>query len=164
MNVDRIFTAFNDQNAEWLLIGGMNIFLNHAPITTLDVDAFILDTDGNRERVCRALVSLNAEWGKTEADWKQVQADPRWLSLSSVFCLTSPHGSIDIFRSVKGLECGYADCRARAVQRQTASNVVYWGLSDTDMLRCQEALPQSEQKLDRIRLLKDAISRSRQNQ
>lgn len=53
----------------------------------------------------------------------------------SVFCLTCPHGAINIFRSVKGLEDGFEACLTRAVLRTMPDGEGYYCLSDTDMLR-----------------------------
>jgi hypothetical protein len=76
-----------------------------------------------------------------------------WLRRQSVFCLTSPHGAIDIFREVAGLEGQWDACRARCSELRTATGISYAGLSDRDMLACQMALPESERRLDRIRYL-----------
>jgi len=102
---------------------------------------------------------MQAEWGPTEQDWGPVQRRaPGWLRQQGVFCLTSPHGAIDVFRSVVGLE-SWAGCRARAARSQTMAGVAFWGLSDEDMLRCQTALPESERDKERIRVLTEALRR-----
>ena len=98
-----------------MLVGGMNFMMRHAPVLTFDIDIWIEDAAANLERCERALVELNAAWGNTEADWGPVaQRAPGWLKAQSVFCLTSSHGAIDVFREVRGLDHWQA-CWARAV-------------------------------------------------
>ena len=159
MNVDTILDTLNRNGVDYLLIGGMNFFLRHQPVATFDVDVWIRDEADNRRRCERALAALGASWGKTEADWRPVHTrPPDWLSSHGVFCLTSPAGDIDVFRSVSGLT-DWVDCRARAIPSQTASGVPFLALSDQDMLACQIALPPSEQHLDRIRHLRNVLGK-----
>ena len=160
MNVDQIIRAFNTQGVAYLLIGGINFLLRHAPLLTYDVDLWIEDSPENLDRCENALADLQAEWGASEHEWGPV-ADkrPGWLRQQAVFCLTSPSGPIDIFRSVRGVEA-WAVCRARAFSEHTASGVPYLGLCDADMLKCQLALPEREQDQKRIRALRRALGRS----
>ena len=79
-----------------------------------------------------------------------------WLDRQSLFCLTSPHGAIDVFRYVRGLN-DWQESRANAVTGRTASGVPYLGLSDEDMLVCQLALGADEQKADRVETLRRAL-------
>jgi hypothetical protein len=156
MNVDRILDTLNRHQVAYILIGGMNFVFRHAPQTTFDVDLWIDDTTENLSRCEKALGELQAQWGISEADWDAVADKPSgWLTRQAIFCLTSPSGSIDIFRTVKGLE-SWAASRARAYPGQTAAGTNFFGLSDEDMLQCQMALPENERKLDRIRLLNGA--------
>ncbi len=153
MNVDHILDTFNRQSVAYLLFGGMNFLLRHQPILTFDVDLWIEDTAGNRRRCESALAALDAEWGRTNADWGPVATKPAgWLDQQFVFCLNSPHGAIDVFRSVRGLADWQASFQA-AVAEQTSAGTKYHGLSDADMLQCQLALDPVAQKKDRIQVL-----------
>jgi len=161
MNVDRILTVFNQSNVDYLLIGGMNFFLRHVPVTTFDVDFWIRDTPENRRHCEIALASLAAQWGRDDADWGSVAAKPPgWLESQAVFCLNSPAGAIDIFRSLHGL-ASWSECRQRATTLATAAGTRYHSLADVDMLACQLALPEHEQKQDRIRVLRHWIALER---
>lgn len=161
MNVDRILETFNRQQVDWLLIGGMNFLLRHQPVLTFDVDLWIADTPENGHRSERALAELDAEWGPTDADWRPVrQLKAGWLERQAVFCLTSPHGPIDIFRAMRGLP-DWNEAAARAVASKTAGGVAYRGLSDADMLACQLALDEHERKPERIRVLREVLNRKR---
>ena len=151
--------ALNTDQVDYLLIGGMNFLLRHEPELTFDVDIWVADNDANLPRLNRALRSLGAAWGPTEAAWAPVPEDSAWLRQQSVFCLTTDHGALDVFREVLGLEGRYAECRASGVRSQTASGVAYVGLSDAHMLACQEALPEEQRKPRRLASLRAALQR-----
>lgn len=160
MNVDEILATMNRHQVRYLLIGGMNFLLRHAPVLTYDIDLWIDDTPENRNRCEAALGELGAEWGASDADWKPVSAIPAgWLANQPLFCLTSREGAIDVFRYVAGLE-HWQSSFTIAVPEKTAQGTPYWGLSDADMLRCQLALQVHEQKSDRISALQAAIDKS----
>ena len=158
MNIDHILAVFNRHEVRYLLIGGVNFLLRHRPVLTFDMDFWIEDNEANRRRCELALNELNAEWGRTEADWAPVAARPAgWLAQQSVYCLTSPHGAIDIFRSVQGL-ANWTAAFTASVAGHTAAGTPYRGLSDQDMLACQLSLPPESRKSDRIRDLQKALT------
>ena len=159
MNLDHIFETLNNRRVAYLLVGGMNFLLRHTPVLTYDVDLWLEDTPENLRCCEEALCELEAEWGASEVDWGPI-ADKAsgWLANQTVFCLTSPHGAIDVFRSMKGLGL-WSESRADAISQTTAGGVHFFGLSDEDMLRCQMALPESSRKVQRVRVLKQALDR-----
>lgn len=160
MNVDHILETLNRNQVAYLLIGGMNFLLRHAPVLTYDVDVWIEDTPENLRRCERALAELQAQWGASDDDWGPVADKPAgWLGRQPLFCLTSPHGSIDVFRSVKGLG-PWAASRAKAQVGEMGGGVAFVGLSDADMLESQMALPEAERNQDRIRALKTVLTRA----
>lgn len=158
MNVDKILRTFGDCGVAYLLIGGMNFLLRHEPVLTYDIDFWIHDTAENRGRCDAALRTLDAAWGATEQEWRPVAVQPGWLSWQDVFCLTSPSGAIDIFRTVTGL-ASWEECNARACPGLTAGGVPYRGLCDEDMIACQLALPPEHRRLSRIDVLERARDR-----
>ena len=158
MNIDQILSVFEKHSVDYLLIGGVNFLLNHVPEMTYDVDLWVQDHDQNLQKTNAALKELQAEWGPTENDWRPVHPEHDWLRRQPVFCLTSPHGAIDIFRAVKGLEGKYDECKKRALRRTTATGIGYTSLSDEDMLQCQLALPEAARKLGRVEALKRSIA------
>ena len=161
MNVDRILDTMNRHQVAYVLIGGMNFLLRHAPVLTLDIDLWVEDAPENLRRCEAALAELDAQWGASDDDWGPVSAKrPGWLERQAVFCLTSPDGPIDIFRRVAGLD-DWRSSFQNALREQTVSRVSYWGLSDEDMLQCQLALEEGHRKLDRIAALEKAIRASR---
>jgi len=155
MNVDVILEAFNRRQVDAILIGGMNFLLRHQGQLTYDVDFWVNDTHENLEKVSQALADLRAEWGRDEASWKPTPAGSEWLKAQTMFCLTSREGAIDIFREVEGLEGQFEACRSRAAVLRSAGGQTYVSLSDTDMLACQMALPESSRRADRIAFLRN---------
>jgi hypothetical protein len=164
VNVDAILNAFNAAQVDCILIGGMNFLLRHLPELTFDVDLWVRDDDENLKRTNGALISLGAEWGPTDKEWKAVPADHSWLKRQGCFCLTTSAGALDIFREVRGLEGEFTHCKARAVRGRTAGGIDYWGLSDEDMLATQLALPPAERKESRVKRLRSAIQVHGRNQ
>jgi len=157
MNVDHILETLNGHQVAYILIGGMNFLLRHTPVLTYDVDLWIDDTPANLDRCEKALGELQAEWGATDNDWGSVSnKTPGWLGSQAVFCLTSPHGAVDIFLSVTGLK-SWAESRAKAKTESTANGVEFIGLSDDDMLKSQMALSKEERNEQRIRVLKQSV-------
>src|SRR4051794_38002434 len=110
MNVDEILNQLNSQQVDYLLIGGMNFLLRHLPELTFDVDVWVRDSQPNLERLNTALRLLGAGWGPTEERWATVPEDWSWLRKQTVFCLTTNHGALDVFRQVHGLEDRYDEC------------------------------------------------------
>lgn len=157
MNVDEILRALHEERVDYLLIGGMNFLLRHLPELTFDVDIWVHDEGENLKRLNRALRRLGAQWGRTEAAWAPVPEDWRWLGTQAVFCLTTQHGALDVFKDVLGLEGRYSECKARGVRAQTANGIPFPALGDEDMLACQEALPPGERKARRMKVLRAAI-------
>jgi hypothetical protein len=158
--IDAILQALNDNGVRYILIGGVNFLLHHQPIATFDVDFWIEDSDENRARCHTALAALGASWGPDDEEWRNVKDLPAdWLAWQGVFCLTSPLGSIDLFRAVKGLG-SWSDSRQRARTGVTANGTPYVGLSDEEMLQCQLALSEEERKLDRVRVLQAVLKRN----
>ncbi len=157
MNVDAMLATLNDHRVEYVLIGGMNFLLRHKPVLTFDVDVWIHDTSVNRKRCEDALVALRAEWGATDKEWGSVANLPAdWLSRQPMFCLTTEHGALDVFRTLPGVP-SWENASAASVECRTASGTVCRGICDADMLRCQEALDESERKPDRVRYLRSLL-------
>jgi hypothetical protein len=157
MDVDHILATLNAHNVAYLLIGGMNFLLRHHPVLTYDIDIWIEDSDENRRGCEEALSALNAEWGETNVDWGPVgQRAAGWMNRQAVFCLNSPYGAIDVFRSVHGLS-DWTASRAQAIPGRTGGGIDYYGLSDEDMLRCQMALDPALRKTERVRFLENKL-------
>jgi hypothetical protein len=157
MNIDRILDTCNRHGVNYLLIGGMNFLLRHQGNMTYDLDLWIEDTDDNRLRTEQALSALDAEWGPTDTTWQPVAQMPAgWLSRQSLFSLLSPHGAIDIFRSVRGLP-DWQTCFQRAAREHFSPSIGYHAICDEDMLHSQLALDPGLQKPDRVRTLRQVL-------
>ncbi len=157
MDIDRIFKSLFDEKVDYILIGGVNFLLNHEPILTYDVDIWFRNTDENKGRLNHVLLDLGAKWGESVETFALIPENPAWLDRQVMFCLTTDAGSLDIFREVRGLEGAYDECYARSLEKKTNTGMIYRSLSDRDMLACQTALDPRDQKLDRIRVLKQVL-------
>jgi hypothetical protein len=153
MNVDGILEAFSRNRTEAILIGGMNFLLRHQPVLTFDVDLWVRDTEENLERVVLSLRDLGAEWGRDDPSWGPVPAGTQWLRQQGVFCFTTRHGALDIFRQVAGLEGRFDDCWGRSTLEATSAGTPFRSLSDEDMLACQLILPEPQRRRDRVAYL-----------
>ncbi len=144
----------NQHDVRYLLIGGVNFLLRHQPVLTFDVDFWVEDSEENRSRCEKALNELEAEWGRTNEEWGPVsERASGWLAGQPVFCMNSPHGAVDVFFSVSGLD-SWDDAYRRCVDGQTAEGTPYRAISDEDMLTCQLALPEADQKTERVNYLR----------
>jgi len=159
MNVDAVLTALNNRGVEYLLVGGMNFLLRHKPVLTFDIDIWIRDTDANCNLCEQALSDMKAQWGATEAEWGAVSLlSPGWLRRQSMFCLTTAYGALDVFRTLPGPD-SWGKAVAASVECRTHNNTTCRGLNDLDMLRCQEALDESDRKMDRVAYLKRILQK-----
>lgn len=157
MNVETVMKAFNSASVKYLLIGGVNYLLRHEPVLTFDIDLWIEDSPENRKRCEHALAALGSEWGADEKTWRPVKGMAAgWLDRQQVFCLTSPHGAIDIFRRVNGLD-DWRSAWARGTDETTTAGVAFRSLSDADMLACQMALPEKDRKHERVERLRGIL-------
>ncbi len=153
----RVFYAMNRNDVSCLLIGGLNYFLAHKPVTTQDIDLFIDDTPTNRRACENALQELGAEWGKRDDDWGPVSEKPKgWLWGQNVFCLLTKFGLVDIFFSLPGVS-SFADAMQRSILFEVGNDLQIRLISARDLLECQLALPEVYQKQERIHHLRGIL-------
>ena len=158
MDPDRVFRTLADHQVDYLLIGGMNFFLRHRPVSTFDIDIWILDQPANRRRCERALADVGAEWGPDDASWAPVAGrPPGWLDQQMVFCLLTDAGPVDVFRCVEGLG-DWETSAAAAVEIRRPGGVNCPALSDRDLIRCQEALPEALRRGERLNYLRGLLN------
>ncbi|HMP74282.1 MAG TPA: hypothetical protein PKE55_13565 [Kiritimatiellia bacterium] len=160
LDVNDMLATLNQYRVDYLVVGGIHFLFRHEPILTYDLDVWIDDTPENRTRCMSALVALQASWGETEEQWRSVESlTGDWLLRQSVFSLLTRSGALDVFRTMVGLS-SWQRSNLRAIPVTTSEGISYRGLSDEDMLACQEALDENHRKLDRIRILKHALHRA----
>ena len=154
----RVFSAMNSHGVSYLLVGGLNYFLRHKPVTTQDIDLFIDDTPQNRQYCEIALMELGAEWGRRDEDWGKVSAKPKgWLSGQSVFCLLTRFGPVDIFLSLPGIP-SFSEALARSILFEIDQSTYVRLISSEDLLACQLAIPEVYRKRERIAHLQGIIA------
>lgn len=106
MNVDHVLATLGSNGLEFLLIGGMNFLLRHEPVLTFDIDVWIHDSASNLDRCEAAMSELDASWGASDEVWRPVSEQPGWTRRQVVFCLVTPHGSVNISDPWKALGRG----------------------------------------------------------
>ena len=153
----RVFLTMNSHCVSYLLVGGLNYFLLHKPVTTQGIDLLIEDTTPNRSRCEQALKELGGEWGRGDDDWGSVSAKKDgWLSGQSVFCLLTQCGPVDIFLSIPGISNYHeASCRSVLLDLDLATSVRL--ISSKDLLSCQLAIPEIYRKPERIMYLRGQL-------
>jgi hypothetical protein len=157
----QVFIAMNRNCVSFLLVGGLNYFLAHNPVTTQDIDLLIQDTPENRTACEIALNELGAQWGKGDDDWGPVNAKHcGWLWGQSVFCLLTKFGPVDIFLSLPGIS-SYTDALLRSKSFRLDDEVQVQLISAGDLLACQTALPEIYQKKERIQFLRGVLKDAR---
>ena len=157
LDYERVFRVMNQCSVEFLLIGGLNYYLLHRPVSTQDIDLFINDDVANRRRCELALEELSAQWGRTDDDWGPVgQKMPGWLSYQGVYCLLTIAGPVDIFRSLAGVvsfDWALVDSKELIV----GSNTVVRLIGTKDLLACQMAIPETARRQDRVKHLREIL-------
>ncbi len=154
----RVFSALNISGVSYLLVGGLNYFLRHKPVTTQDIDLFIDDSPQNRQLCEIALIEIGAEWGRRDEDWDKVSAKPKgWLSGQSVFCLLTRFGPVDIFLSLPGIP-SFSEALLRSVSFEIDQSTQVRLISTEDLLACQLAIPEVYRKQERIAHLQGIIA------
>ena len=157
----KVFITMNRNSVSYLLIGGLNYFLIHNPVTTQDIDLFIDETPENRFACENALIDLGAEWGQRDDDWGPVHAKPMgWLGGQSVFCLLTRFGPVDIFLSVPGIS-SYGEALSRSVRYNVDADLQLNLISARDLLDCQLAIPEAYRKPERINFLRGVLENVR---
>ncbi len=148
----------NYNRVSYLLVGGLNYFLRHKPVTTQDIDLLIDETPQNRQLCEIALIDLDAEWGRRDEDWGKVSAKPKgWLSGQSVFCLLTRFGPVDIFLSIPGIP-SFTEARLRSVSFEIDQSIQVRLISTEDLLACQFAIPEIYRKRERIAHLQRIVA------
>jgi hypothetical protein len=154
LNCQGIFESLNRHDVRFILIGGMNFWLRYEQVSTYDVDIWVDSTSETLRQCEKALADMQAEWGFRDEDWGPVSTKtPGWLQQQYVFCLTTKFGALDIFRGVKGLP-EFEVCWQRAGLHRLPTGESYRSLSASDMIACQESIPEGIRKVDRINYLR----------
>lgn len=157
----RVLQTMNENSVNYLLIGGLNYFLVHKPVTTQDIDLLIEDTPENRSACEHALVELDAEWGKSDDDWGPVKAKSTgWLDAQSVYCLLTRFGPVDVFRTVPGIP-SFREAMIREVNIEIDAGLRVKLICASDLLQCQLALPENYRKTERINYLRGVLGNER---
>lgn len=157
LEFERLFRVLNENQVEFILIGGMNYFLHFRPVTTQDIDIWISPTLENIARCELAMNLIEAEWGRNDTDWGPTfEKPPGWLQSQNVYCLLTSCGMVDIFKRVLGL-APFKTCWDRAESICLKESIFYRSLSAKDMLACQLAIPEENRRNERVAHLRKIL-------
>lgn len=157
LEFQRLFQILNENGVRFILIGGMNYFLRFRPVTTQDIDIWISPTAENMRRCEKAMIAVEAEWGRTDDEWGAVADKPNgWLMSQSVFCLLTNCGLVDIFTSVAGLP-DFETSWNRSETSSAGQETTFRSLSALDMLACQLAIPEENRRHERVAHLRKIL-------
>ena len=99
-------TALNNQNVEYILVGGFSVILNGYSRTTGDMDIWVKRDSFNYQRIVDAFKEFGMPvFDMTEENFLN---HPNW----DVFTFGLPPSAIDIMVSLKGLD--FKECYKRA--------------------------------------------------
>jgi hypothetical protein len=156
-NYRRVMMEMNRNHVSFLLVGGLNYFLAHKPVSTQDIDLLIENSATNRLACEQALIALGAEWGKRDEDWEPVKEKRSgWLWGQSVFCLLTTSGPVDVFLSLPGIP-SYSEAMKRSLLHSIEEDLQINLISAYDLLQCQLAIPESNRKIERMRHLREIL-------
>lgn len=136
-----VLRALERHGVRYVLIGGIAARLRGAPLLTEDLDVTPDATADNLERLCRALVELDARL-RTRSDPEGVvfPIEPEMVASARSWTLVTRHGDLDLVFEPAGTR-GYADLARGAGRLKVADDppltVVVAAL--TDLIRTKEA-------------------------
>jgi hypothetical protein len=102
---EQLRSGFNNENVDYLLIGGYAVMVHAQPRATKDLDIFIRCDAENARAVWRALVQFGAPIGDVTEDY--------FAQLGNGFRMERPPIMIEILTRIDGVE--FVAARARAV-------------------------------------------------
>jgi hypothetical protein len=160
-DLEPILRALVAHDVQFVLIGAMAAIARKVPVVSYDVDITPAKSAENLERLARALRELRATLRTGEPGGVPFPIDPRALSNSDIWTLTTPHGSLDISFFPSGTQ-GYDDLKRDAGPVEVYDGLVVQVASLADVIRSKQAanrpkdiaaLPLLRQTLEEIRKL-----------
>jgi hypothetical protein len=124
-----LLRAFNQENVDYLLIGGRAVSFHDQPRYTKDYDIWIRSTPENAERAFRALAKFGAPLeGVTPADL----IDPE-----SYYAMGIPPNRIDVLNSIGGIT--FDEAWPRRVEGRHGAEVM-WVIGIEDLITNKRAV------------------------
>ena len=113
-NPIRICEILNEENVDYVVVGGFAAVVRGSPLPTRDIDIVPLRTADNLERLARALSRMNAEI-RTAGDSVPTRIDGPFLAnMPFMLNLVTDFGEMDLTFSPAGRAGGYDGWRAGA--------------------------------------------------
>jgi len=137
MDIEHILRILNSHGVSYIVIGTTGLMPHSGLPLTNNVGVLISDTPENRTELNFALQDLGCHSCSGENVWNAVPDDLAWLEEKTVHDLTCPHGTVAIYRAVKGLDDGFEACKSRALVVAMQDGELYYSLCDEDKSRVQ---------------------------
>lgn len=93
-----ILEVLNEENVEFVLVGGVAAILAGAPISTFDLDIVVLNDEANRVRLLRALQNLEATY--LDPAGREITPDLGKLETMKIHRLKTKHGVLDVLTEI----------------------------------------------------------------
>jgi hypothetical protein len=155
----RALRTFNDQQVNYVVIGGYASSILGAPIITNDIDVCYERTPENMERLAGALRELHATLRVAGVDEDlPFVLDGRTLAAGDSFTFRSDAGDLDILGTPSGTG-GFRDLDADATSYDLGEGLIVRVVSLDDLIRMKEAAsrPKDQAHLHLLAALKEQI-------
>ena len=156
---DAILRTLLDHEVEFVVIGGLAVAAHGFPRATKDIDIVPAPEPENRRRLYEALRGLDAEpleIGDFRADELPVPFAPDGLAEGGNWALRTSAGRVDVLQWVPGVEEGYEQLRAQAldVELPGVGAVRFAGYSDLVAMKRAAGRAQDERDLEELRAIR----------
>jgi hypothetical protein len=162
LDADTILRTLLDHEVEFVVIGGLAVAAHGFPRATKDIDIVPAQQPENRRRLYQALRVLDAEpleIGDFRADELPVPFAPEGLDEGGNWALRTRAGRVDVLQSVPGIEDGYANLRATAleVELPEVGRVPFAGYVDLVAMKRAAGRAQDDRDLEELRAIRGEL-------
>jgi hypothetical protein len=160
LDADTILRTLLDHGVEFVVIGGLAVAAHGFPRATKDIDIVPAPESENRRRLYEALRGLDAEpleIGDFDADELPVPFAPEGLDEGGNWALRTNAGRVDVLQWVPGVEEGYEQLRAEALDVDLAQvgHVFFAGYADLVAMKRAAGRAQDDRDLEELRAIRE---------
>lgn len=153
LDADEVLRTLLEHDVEFIVIGGLAVGAHGYPRGTKDVDVVPEPTTENRRRLYDALVALDAEpleIGDFRSDELPVPFSAEGLDNGGNWGLRTRAGRVDVMQWVPGIDNGYEQLRANAIEDEVpgVGRVAFAGYEDLLTMKRTAGRPQDAVDLD----------------
>jgi hypothetical protein len=155
-----LFATLNDHRVRYVIIGGLGAVLHGSAIATVDADVCPDSAPDNLERLCRALVDMNARIRTaTDPDGVPFRCEAGLLVHMKMLNLVTDFGDFDLSFQPAASE-GYDDLVRRSVETTIPPSVVVKVAALQDIITSKETADRAKDRavLPQLYALRDEIA------